>query len=209
MNYGDYLFDQEESEKTLEEKLLLMDRALMEVHMRGEYVSSNLLDAIIVDDQIISSSMAFDKYDPEKDEKAQQEDILELAAIGICACNRFGEEEGFPNYYTSPDFISFLMTDNNVEQYLQKPFISDEFKDYYRYVFTLLKVDYLTVYINEQMKGGKGNARVRQYSTPEGRAFAKEQDQNPGFASIIAIPAILAIVYIISMAVIIAVKVLK
>ena len=68
----------------------------------------------------------------------------------------------------------------------------------------------MTSYLDEQQKnGGKGNVRVKQYSTPEGRAFANKQEQTAAFASIIAIPAVLAIVYIISLVVIIIVKALK
>ena len=209
MKYGDYLFDREESELSLEEKLKLMDRALIEVHSKNEYVVSSLLEAQVVNDLIIPSSMSFAEYDPEIDKNAQQADILELAAIGLCACNRFGEEQGFPNYYYTPDFIAFLMTGNNVEKYLERPDIPQELKDYYRSVFTLLKVDFLNVYLNEQLNGGKGEVRVKNYSTPEGRAFANKNDLNDGFTSIIAIPAVLAIVYIISMVIIIAVKLLK
>ncbi len=204
MNYGDYLFDRED-EISLVDKLLLMDRALMEVHQSGKYVSSDLLDAYIYDNKIDPSSIELDTFDPEKNEKDYAQDIMELAAIGICAFNRFGEYEGFPKYFTSPDFISGLM--DNVEMYLQREDIPEEIKDYYRSIFTVLDIKYMTNYLEEHKKGGKGNARQLVYSTPEGRAFANNQDQN-AFASIIAIPAVLAIVYIVSIVVIMLVKAL-
>lgn len=206
MNFGDYLFEQDD-EKSLTDKILLMDRALMEVHGRGMYVSSNLLDAYIYDDKIDPSTVALDQFDSEKNDKDQAQDIMELAAIGICAYNRFGEYEGFPKYFTSPEFIAGLM--DNVEMYLQREDIPEEIKDYYRNTFTLLDIKYMTNYLQEQQKnnGGKGTAIVKTYSTPEGRAFANNQEQN-AFASIITIPAVLAIVYIISLVVIILVKAL-
>jgi hypothetical protein len=207
MNYGDYLFDNEESDKTLTEKLLLMDSALMEVHRQGNYISSNILDAYIYDDKIDPSSVELDKFDSEINENAYSQDIMELAAIGICAYNHFGEYEGYPKYFTSPDFIASLM--DNVEMYLQREDIPEEIKDYYRSIFTLLDIKYMAPFLEEQKKGGKGNARVLTYSTPEGRAFANNQEQQAAFTSIIAIPAILAIVYIISMVVIIFVKTMK
>ena len=205
MNYGDYLFDQED-EISLTDKLLLMDRALMEVHHSGKYISSNILDAYIYDNKIDPKSISLDVFDSEKNDKDFAQDIMELAAIGICAYNRFGEYEGFPKYFTSPEFIASLT--DNVEMYLQREDIPEEVKDYYRSIFTLLDIKYMTNYLEEAKKGGKGNARVLQYSTPEGRAFAQQNEQN-AFASIISIPAVLAIVYIISMLVIILVKVLK
>ena len=54
MKYGDYLFDSEDEEESLDltSKLLLMDRALMEVHSKGYHVSSNLLNAEIINNQI-------------------------------------------------------------------------------------------------------------------------------------------------------------
>ena len=85
--------------------------------------------------------------------------------------------------------------------------IPEEIKDYYRSIFTVLDIKYMTNFLEEQKKGGKGNARQLVYSTPEGRAFANNQDQN-AFASIIAIPAVLAIVYIVSILVIMLVKAL-
>ena len=206
MNFGDYLFEQDD-EKSLTDKILLMDRALMEVHGRGMYISSNLLDAYIYDDRIDPSTVEMDKFDSEKNDKDQAQDIMELAAIGICAYNRFGEYEGFPKYFTSPEFIASLM--DNIEMYLQREDMPEEIKNYYRSVFTLLDIKYLSNYLEDQQKnGGKGNARVLTYSTPEGRAFAYNQEQN-AFASIITIPAVLAIVYIISLVVVILVKALK
>lgn len=207
MNFGDYLFDIDDEGLSLTDKLLLMDRALMEVHSRGEYISSNLLDAYIYNDRIDPTSVSIDKYDPEKNDKDYAQDIMELAAIGICAYNHFGEEEGFPKYFTSPEFIASLM--DNVEMYLNRDDIPEEIKDYYRSIFTVLDIKYMTNFLADYNKGGKGNARVLTYSTPEGRAFANNQDQNAAFTSIIAIPAILAIVYIISLVVIILVKVIK
>ncbi len=209
MNYGDYLFDQED-EISLTDKLLLMDRALMQVHHDGKFVSSSLLDAYIIDDKIDPASIERDVFDPEKNDKDYAQDIMELAAIGICAYNHFGESEGFPKYFTSPEFIASLTDINQLEMYLNRSDIPEEVKDYYRSVFTLFDIKYMTSYLEEQQKnGGKGNARVLTYSTPEGRAFANNQEQNAAFASIISIPAVLAIVYIISMLVIIVVKVLK
>ena len=52
MNYGDYLFEQED-EISLTDKLLLMDRALMQVHSENKFISSSLLDAYIIKDDTI------------------------------------------------------------------------------------------------------------------------------------------------------------
>lgn len=208
MNYGDYLFETDD-EISLTDKLLLMDRALMQVHHDGKFVSSNLLDAYIINDKIDPSSIESDVFDPEKNDKDYAQDIMELAAIGICAYNRFGESEGIPKYFTSPEFIASLTDINQLEMYLNRADIPEEVKNYYRSVFTLFDIKYMTNYLMEQQKnGGKGTEMVKSYSTPEGRAFANNQEQN-GFAPIISIPAVLAIVYIISMLVIILVKVLK
>ena len=69
MNYGDYLFEQED-EISLTDKLLLMDRALMQVHSENKFISSSLLDAYIIrdeenpkNDKIDTSSIAVDVFD--------------------------------------------------------------------------------------------------------------------------------------------------
>lgn len=216
MNYGDYLFEQED-EISLTDKLLLMDRALMQVHSENKFISSSLLDAYIIrdeenpkNDKIDPSSIAVDVFDAEKNDKDFGQDIMELAAIGISAYNRFGEDQGFPTYYTNPSFIANLTNIEELEKYLRTPNMPDEVKDYYRNLFTLLNIGYMSSYLQEKMAaGGKGNVRVLNYSTPEGRAIANNQEQTNGFASIISIPAVLAIVYILSMIVIIALKLFK
>jgi len=206
MKYGDYLFDSEQEEELdLKDKLLLMDRALIEVHQNRMYVSSNLLDALIVDNKILPSSMTFASFeDNESLEKAQAQDIMELGAIGICAYNRFGEYEGYPKYFVEPSFVNGLL--NDVETYLKREGIPDDVKDYYRTIFTLLNFKYMTNYFAELQKGGKGNARVLVYSTPEGRAFANKENNSDGFTSIIAIPVILSIIYIVTVIIIVIAK---
>ena len=207
MMFGDYLFDNEENEENLDltSKLLLMDKALIEVHQRGLYVSSSLLDAQIVNNKINPGSMSFGRFDePEALEKAQAQDIMELGAIGICAYNRFGEREGYPKYFVEPAFVNGLI--DNVDMYLNREDIPEEIKDYYRTLFTLLEFKYMTNYLEEIKKGGKASARVLVYSTPAGWAFANNDNNNAAFTKIIAIPVILSIVYVATVLIIIIAK---
>ncbi len=207
MKFGDYLFENGEEEKLdLTDKLLLMDSALMQIHQSGLFVTSNLLDAYIVDDKILPESIRCGKPDESPDglEKAQAQDLMELSAIGICAYNRFGEKEGFPKYFVEPSFVDALISSSAfLEQYLTKEGMPDESKDYYRTIFTLLQFKYMNNYFEELKKGGKGSARVLQYSTPAGRAFAQNNENPQGFTVIVAIPIVLAITYILTMLVIV------
>ena len=210
MKFSDYLFDDGEDldePYDLTTKLLLMDKALMQIHASGRYISSNILDAIIIDNKIDPSSIQMDVYDPNLNENDYAQDIMELCAIGICAYNRMGESEGYPKYFTSPSFINGLK--ENVEMFLAREDIPKEVKDYYRTIFTLLNFQYMNNYFYEVQKGdgGKGNARQLVYSSPAGRAFVNN-DKEAAYTFILAIPAVLAVSYILTMIIIFVVKVI-
>lgn len=211
MKFSDYLFDDELDENNkidLTSKLLLMDSALMQLHASGKYVSSSILDAVIINNKIDPRSLQISQFDPNINENDYLQDIIELCAIGICAYNRMGENEGYPKYYTSPSFINGLK--ENIEPYLLKEDIPNEVKDYYRTIFTLLNFQYMNTYLEELKKsdGGKGKARQLVYSTPEGRTFV-EDEKEAAYSFILAIPAVLAISYILTMIIIFLLKVIQ
>jgi len=211
MKYSDYLFDDGEDYENpydLTSKLLLMDSALMQIHASGRYVSSSLLDAVVVDNKIDPSSIQIDVFDAEKNENDYAQDIMELCAIGVCAYNRMGESEGYPKYFTSSEFIHGLS--DNIEPFIAREDIPEEVKDYYRTIFTLLDIKYMNNYFEELKKndGGKGNARQLIYSTPQGRALANNNDNPNAFTFIIAIPITLVVSYVLTMIVIIIIKML-
>ena len=197
MKFSDYLFYDDDNEESLDltTKLLLMDKALKQLHTSGRYISSRILDAVIVNNQIDPSSINIDVFDQDKNENDYYQDIIELCAIGICAYNHFGESVGYPAYYTSAEFIQGL--ENDIEPFLAREDIPDEIKDYYRTVFTLIKPTYMTDYLMEHQKDGdKGTARQLIYSTPEGKALASEDNEKAAYSMIVVIPFILATAYV-------------
>jgi len=211
MKFSDYLFDDGEDYENpydLTSKLLLMDSALMQIHASGRYVSSSLLDARIIDNKIDPSSIQIDIFDAEKNENDYAQDIVELCAIGICAYNRMGENEGYPKYFTSADFIHGLS--ENIEPFLAREDIPEDVKNYYRTIFTLLDIKYMNNYLEEVKKndGGKGSSKQLIYSTPEGRAFVNNNEGNSAFAFIIAIPITLVVSYVLTMIIILIIKML-
>ena len=74
----------------------------------------------------------------------------------------------------------------------------------------LLEMKYMGSYLEERKRteGGKGNAKQYVYSTPQGRAFANNNDNPNAFTFIIAIPITLAVSYILTMVVLALIKLL-
>lgn len=203
MKLRDYLINVSTDELT--ERLKYLDKALSELHRNGYYLVGDLAEIEIYNDEITLESFK-DKVDYINsgiDENGVNKDILELCSIGICAYNKLSV------LHTSKEFISYVI--ENVEMFLEHGNIPSIMQEYYIDVFNRGNIAYLNDFIlnhseldtsNNQKNGGNAYQASRgayTKSTPVGKALADRE--NAAFASILVIPALLALVYILAVVV--------
>ena len=174
----------------LTERLLLLDKSMMELHQHGYFVVGNLLDIDVIDEKITLESFKnkVDYLNSGYNENGDKKDILEMCAIGVCAYNRF------QTFYTNREFLSYLM--ENFEMFLENGRIPEDVAEYYQTIFVNGNVDYMNSYLDKKNNSGKGNNKQRVYtkSTAIGRAFA---DKEAAYANVLLIPSILVLMYLI------------
>lgn len=173
----------------LTERLLMLDKSIMELHQNGYYVVGNLLDIEVNDGQITLSSFK-DKVDylnSGYNENGDKRDIMEMCAIGVCAYNRFQA------FYCNNEFLKYLS--ESFDMFLENGNIPEDIANYYQLVFVNGNVDYMNSYLAKN-NAGKGNNKARVYvkSTAIGRAFA---DKEAAYANVLLIPAMVVLVYLI------------
>ena len=186
----DYLLNISTDELT--ERLKYLDRALFELHQNGYYVVGDLADIEITDNEITLSSFKdkIDYIDSGINENGVNRDILELCSIGICAYNKLSV------LHTSKEFIQYVI--ENVEMFLEHGNIPSVMQEYYIDVFNRGKVTYLNEFISKYDNNKEGTSRSNSIgaytkSTAVGRALVEKEDS--AFASILALPALLAFLY--------------
>ena len=174
----------------LTEKLILLDKSIMELHENGFFVVGDMADIDIIDDQVTLASFKnkIDYINSGFNNNGDKQDILELCAIGVCAYNRFDR------YFTNKEFISYLI--DNLEMFLENGQIPKLMQEYYIDVFARGKVEYLNNFMlgYDDKGSGKNNQRVYTKSTAVGRAFS---DRDEAYAKILLLPAILVLVSLI------------
>ena len=173
----------------LTERLLMLDKSIMELHQNGYYVVSNLLDIAVNDGQITLASFK-DKVDylnSGYNDNGDKKDIMEMCAIGVCAYNRFQA------FYCNNEFLKYLS--ENFDLFLENGNIPDDIAKYYELVFVNGNIDYMNSYFAKD-NVGKGNNKARVYvkSTAIGKAFA---DKEAAYANVLLIPAMAVLVYLI------------
>lgn len=176
------------SKDEITNRLLYLDKALMELHSNGAYVVSNLPDIEIINNEITMSSFnnKWDYLNSGVDPNGDKRNILEMCAIGICAYNKLTV------LYTNKEFISYLI--DNLDVLLENNRIPKMMQEYYIDVFSRGKVDYLNNFIdryNELNGNSRTNSVVKTKSTAVGRAFA---DREAAYAKVLILPAILCLV---------------
>lgn len=173
----------------LTERLLMLDKSIMELHQNGYYVVSNLLDIEVIDGQIILASFKdkLDYLNSGYNNNGDKKDIMEMCAIGVCAYNRFQA------FYCNNEFLKYLS--ENFDLFLENGNIPEDIAKYYELVFVNGNVDYMNSYLAKD-NVGKGNNKARVYvkSTAIGRAFA---DKEAAYANVLLIPAMIVLVYLI------------
>lgn len=174
----------------LTERLLMLDRSMMELHQYGLFVVGDLSKIEVIDENITLESFKNkvdylnSGYNPDGDMK----DICEMCAIGICAYNQFG------SLNTSDVFLEYLQS--NLELFLQNPTIPGEIKEYYRFVLKENSKEYMNDYLVKVSGGNKGTnkANVKVKATAVGRALA---DKEAAYVNVLLIPSILVLVYLV------------
>ena len=195
MKLRDYLMNVSTEELT--ERLKYLDKAISELHHNGYYVVSDLADIEIINDEITIDSFKdkIDYLDSGINENGKNKDILELCSIGICAYNKLSV------LHTSREFIEYVI--ENVEMFLEHGNIPSIIQEYYIDVFNRGNVNYLNEFLEKNMdKEGSSRSNSRgayTKSTAVGRAFSEKE--NSAFASILMLPAILALIYILAVVV--------
>ena len=174
----------------LTERLIYLDRKLMELKESGKYYVGDLADIEIINGEVTIESFK-NKYDYLKSGyniNGDYENIIQLCAIGICAYNKLSV------LHTSKDFINYVI--NNIEMFLEHGNIPNIMQEYYINVFDRGKIDYLNNFLrdNEPKEEGRGNTRgAYTKSTAVGRALT---EKDSAFVSVLVLPAMLALIYI-------------
>ena len=174
----------------LMERLIYLDRKLMELKDSGKYYVGDLADIEIINGEVTIESFK-NKYDYLKSGyniNGDYENIIQLCAIGICAYNKLSV------LHTSKDFINYVI--NNIEMFLEHGNIPNIMQEYYINVFDRGKIDYLNNFLrnNDPKEQGRGNTRgAYTKSTAVGRALT---EKDSAFVSVLVLPAMLALIYI-------------
>ena len=200
MKLRDYLINVSTEELT--ERLIYLDKALSELHHGGYYVTCDFAEIEVYDDEITLASFKnkIDYINSGIEPNGVNRNILELCSIGICAYNKLSV------LHTSREFISYVI--ENVEMFLEHGNIPSMMQEYYIEVFNRGNVIYLNVFLINHQEFQKGNnqnnisslanykSKVLGKSTAIGRALSDKE--NAAFASVLIIPALLALIYIIA-----------
>lgn len=195
MKLRDYLMNISTEELT--NRLKYLDRAISELHNNGYYVVGDLAEIEIINGEITLDSFKdkIDYLDSGINENGKNKDILELCSIGICAYNKLSV------LHTSKEFIEYVI--ENVEIFLEHGNMPNIIQEYYIDVFNRGNVNYLNDFIDKNMDketNGRNNGKgAYTKSTAVGRALSEKE--NSAFASIILLPALLALVYIVAVVV--------
>lgn len=179
-------------------RLRLLDQSLMSLHQNGLYVVCNIKYIEIINNNVTLESFKnkVDYLNSGYNPNGDKQDIIELGSIGICAYNEFSD------LYSEKEFIRHLM--DNLDRYIYNGKVPPIMASYYETVFGRGKVIYLNIFllstdidVNARQVEGSGRGAVMTKSTPVGRALSEKE---AAFAQVLALPAILVIVYICVMA---------
>ena len=189
MTVKDYLSHVPNDELT--NRLILMDRSIMELHQNGYFFVSNLAEIEIINNEITLASFKnkTERVNSGYNENGCKQDIEELCALGICAFNHFD------TYYSSSDFIKYLK--DNLDMFLENANMPRVMQEYYIDVLARGNADYLYNFMkqygyeNDSNSNNKGRSYTK--STAVGRAFS---DRESAYVNVLIIPSIITLVYL-------------
>ncbi len=163
------------SNDELTEKLIEIDYQLMKEHQNNH----NHSNYEVIDSPNVNKN----------------KDIIGLCIYGICAYNRLS------NLSADKEFIKYVI--DNVEMFLEHGNIPSIMQKYYIDVFNRGNVDYLNNFLSKNMESednSRSNSRgAYTKSTAVGRAMSDKD--NAAYASVLLLPALLALVYLLAIVV--------
>ena len=217
------------SNQEITERLKYLDKAIYELHTikdeksgSGRYAVGNLADIEIIDGDITIDSF-HEKYDYLNSgiyDQAINNNIIQMCCIGICAYCRLSD------LHTSKEFVQDVV--ENIEMYLEKASMPSEMQQYYIDVFCQEKVTYLNLFLADKIKEYNDNLANRSNgmgSLVKATKIGEMMTENPemkmeliepylgttgvgkslskgrGAASILLLPALLALIYLLAIVV--------
>ncbi len=190
MKLRDYLVNISSEELT--NRLIYLDRKLMELKQNGKYYVGDLANIEIINNEVILDSFndKYDYLDSGYNINGDYNNIMQLCAIGICAYNKLSV------LHTSKEFTKYVI--DNVEMFLEHGNMPNYMQEYYIDVFNRGNIDYLNNFLakNGQIEvkegHGKGGMSYTKH-TDIGRAMSEKES---AFVSVLILPAMLTLIYI-------------
>ena len=128
------------------------------------------------------------------DINAIADDIEELSAAGVCAFNKM-------KIATSKQMRAYLK--ENLTLFNANGQIPSEVYEYYEDIFVNGNIEYLSDFLQKVMQEKAGNdknnkkGRIYSYSTAAGRALSEKNEENAAFISVLIIPSIMVLIYLV------------
>ena len=205
MTVREYLKDSSPEELTT--KLRYIDWLLLKLHNKGFYLMMNLNDAEIIDGEFSMKSPhnKFDYVNGGIDSRGINRNFIQLCVIGLCAYNHVTVTDITDEFLRG--VIYFL------DKYLACETMPEEMREYYKDVFKRNNLDSVNNFIkeyyeNNKEESDKGRAYVKRLpgtEIPEDVVIPEIKDDNnyanTGYASILLVPALLALIYIVTVVV--------
>lgn len=173
-------------------QIIILDKCLKELHQSGFYVVSDLAELSVENDEITMASFKnkIDYIDSGFNENGVKKNILEAAAVGICAYNHFDV------LHTSKDFISYLI--DNLDAFLLNGNVPKYMKEYYIDVLLRGNVSYINDFLMKYDNGNNKNDvknRVYTKTTAVGRALSNSDEA--AYARVLLLPAIMVLIFVV------------
>lgn len=191
----------------LTRRLVYLDTVICDLHKKGYYMVMELADVEVFEEGITLASFnnRLDYINSGLNYNGHEEnrDFLQLCVLGLCAYS------GVTPLRMSREFIESVVADCNpknggISKYLSAD-MPEYMREYYKDVFTRNNLDSLTNFMDiyyKQDDGGLGYQK--KLATQQGKEYAKalaEQNEKTGFASILLLPALLTLIYILAVVV--------
>ena len=204
MTVREYLKDSSPEELTY--KLRYIDWILRKLHRKGYYITMNLGDAEIIDGELSEKSFhnKLDYLDSGIDPRGKNRDLIQLCVLGLCAYN------GVTVMNITDEFLRGIIY--YLDKYLACENMPEEMREYYKDVFKRNNLDsvnsFIKKYYNNKEESGKGIAYTKHLPgiVPSNEFNLEEFSDdnnytNTGYASILLLPALLALIYIVTVVV--------
>lgn len=217
------------SEEELTERLKYLDKAINELHNNGYYVVGDLADIDIINDEVTLDSFKdkIDYLDSGINEQGRNKDILQLCCIGISAYNKLSvlhTSKEFIKYVI--DNVEMFLEHGKIPSIIQEYYIDVFNRGNVDYLNSFLAKNYSE---GGNSRANSRGSYQKVLSTAAGRAFSQKDNEedninnnydewkpytdstaierafsknkNAAYASVLLLPALLALIYLITVVV--------